>query len=105
MDIPDVLLLGVSSKIFKLDVLLESGDRSIVYFIGREGCLCRVAAQFNLSLVVTFSKFLQDEMAFSALRQCAQPEEMFAALNKIVCVEPARNWRRPNIEEHADASQ
>ena len=52
--------------------------------------LARVAAQFNLSLVVTFSKFLQDEMAFSALRQWAQPEEMFAALNKIACVEPAR---------------
>jgi mannitol/fructose-specific phosphotransferase system IIA component (Ntr-type) len=41
------------------------------------------AEQPYLSLVVTFSKFLQDESAFSALRQCAQPEEMLAALKEV----------------------
>ena len=39
--------------------------------------------QRHLSLVLTFSKFLQDQTAFSALRQCAQPEEMFAALKQV----------------------
>lgn len=41
------------------------------------------AGQPYLSLVVTFSKFLQDQTAFSTLRQCAQPEEMFAALKQV----------------------
>lgn len=41
------------------------------------------AGQPYLSLVVTFSRFLQDQTAFSALRQCAQPEEMFAALKRV----------------------
>ena len=36
-----------------------------------------------LSLVVTFAEFLKDEPAFSALRQCAQPEEMFATLKQV----------------------
>jgi mannitol/fructose-specific phosphotransferase system IIA component (Ntr-type) len=41
------------------------------------------AGQPYLSLVVTFSKFLQGQPAFSTLRQCAQPEEMFAALKQV----------------------
>ena len=41
------------------------------------------AGQPYLSLVVTFSRFLQDAKALSALHQCAQPEEMFAALQAI----------------------
>ena len=41
------------------------------------------AGQPYLSLVVTFSKFLQDETAFATLRHCVQPEEMFAALKQI----------------------
>jgi mannitol/fructose-specific phosphotransferase system IIA component (Ntr-type) len=41
------------------------------------------AGQPYLSLLVTFSGFLKDETAFSALRRCAQPEEMFAALKKV----------------------
>lgn len=45
------------------------------------------AGQPYLSLVVTFSKFLQDETAFATLRHCVQPEEMFAALKQI------RLWR------------
>jgi hypothetical protein len=43
-----------------------------------------------LSLVMSFSSYLKDEMAFSALRQCAQPEEMFSVLNHFNCasIEP-----------------
>lgn len=41
------------------------------------------AGQPYLSLVVAFSKFLQDQSAFSALHQCAQPEEMFTALKQV----------------------
>jgi fructose PTS system EIIBC or EIIC component len=36
-----------------------------------------------LSLVVRLSNFLQDETAFSNLRQCAQPEEMLAVLEQV----------------------
>jgi mannitol/fructose-specific phosphotransferase system IIA component (Ntr-type) len=43
-----------------------------------------------LSLVMSFSSFFKDEMAFSALRRCAQPEEMFSVLNHFNCafIEP-----------------
>ena len=45
-----------------------------------------------LSLIMSFSSFLKDEMAFSALRRCAQPEEMFSVLNHFNCayIEPHR---------------
>jgi mannitol/fructose-specific phosphotransferase system IIA component (Ntr-type) len=36
-----------------------------------------------LSLVLTFSSFLKDEMAFSALRRCTQPEEMLTVLKHV----------------------
>lgn len=39
--------------------------------------------QRYLSLVLTFSSFLKDEMAFSALRRCTQPEEMLTVLNHV----------------------
>jgi len=38
-----------------------------------------------LSLVMSFSSFLKDEMAFSALHRCTQPEEMFSVLNYFNC--------------------
>jgi mannitol/fructose-specific phosphotransferase system IIA component (Ntr-type) len=43
-----------------------------------------------LSLVMSFSNFLKDEIAFSALRRCVQPEEMFSVLNHFNCafIEP-----------------
>jgi mannitol/fructose-specific phosphotransferase system IIA component (Ntr-type) len=42
--------------------------------------------QRYLSLVLTVSIFLKDEMAFSALRRCSQPEEMWTLLNHVRCV-------------------
>lgn len=39
--------------------------------------------QRYLSLVLTFSSFLKDEMAFSALRRCTQPEEMLTVLTHV----------------------
>jgi mannitol/fructose-specific phosphotransferase system IIA component (Ntr-type) len=42
--------------------------------------------QRYLSLVLTMSSFLKDEMAFSALRRCSQPEEMLTVLNHVRCV-------------------
>lgn len=39
--------------------------------------------QRYLSLMLTFSSFLKDEMAFSALRRCVQPEEMLTVLNHV----------------------
>jgi len=39
--------------------------------------------QHCLSLVLTMSSFLKDEMAFSALRRCSQPEEMLTVLNHV----------------------
>jgi mannitol/fructose-specific phosphotransferase system IIA component (Ntr-type) len=39
-----------------------------------------------LSLVLTMSSFLKNEMAFSALRRCLQPEEMLTVLNHVCCV-------------------
>ena len=44
------------------------------------------AEQSYLSLVMTFSGFLKDEMAFSALRRCVQPEDMFTVLKHVHCV-------------------
>jgi len=41
------------------------------------------AGQDHLSLVVTFSKLLNDKMTFSALQRCAQPAEMFIALQQV----------------------
>ena len=41
------------------------------------------AGQSYLSLVVTFSKFLQDKMALSVLSRCTQPEDMLAALEQV----------------------
>lgn len=41
------------------------------------------AGQFYLSLMVTFSKLRHDAAGFATLRQCAQPEEMFAALQAV----------------------
>ena len=48
------------------------------------------AEQPYLSLVLTFSNFLKDETACSALRRCAQPEEMFSVLSHFNCafIEP-----------------
>lgn len=43
------------------------------------------AEQSYMSLVVTFSNFQKDKPAFSALRRCAQPEEMFSILGRIRC--------------------
>lgn len=43
------------------------------------------AAQSHLSLMLTFASFLRNKMAFSALRRCAQPEEMFNLLNQVHC--------------------
>lgn len=45
--------------------------------------------QHYLSLVLTFSSFLKDEMAFSALRRCVQPEEMLSVLNHVRVVRTA----------------
>jgi len=42
--------------------------------------------QRYLSLVLTMSSLLKDEMAFSALRRCSQPEEMLTVLNHVRCV-------------------
>lgn len=42
--------------------------------------------QRYLSLMLTFSSFLKDEMAFSALRRSAQPEEMWTVLKHVRCV-------------------
>jgi mannitol/fructose-specific phosphotransferase system IIA component (Ntr-type) len=42
--------------------------------------------QRYLSLVLTISSFLKDEMAFSTLRRCTQPEEMWTVLNHVRCV-------------------
>lgn len=42
--------------------------------------------QRYLSLVLTFSSLVRDEMAFTALRRCAQPEEMLTVLNHVRCV-------------------
>ena len=39
-----------------------------------------------LSLVLTISSFLKDEMAFAALRRCAQPEEMWTVLQHVRCI-------------------
>lgn len=39
-----------------------------------------------LSLVLTFSSLLRDEMAFTALRRSSQPEEMLTVLNHVRCV-------------------
>jgi mannitol/fructose-specific phosphotransferase system IIA component (Ntr-type) len=39
--------------------------------------------QTFLSLVLTFSSFIKDEMAFSALRHCTQSEEMLSVLNAV----------------------
>jgi mannitol/fructose-specific phosphotransferase system IIA component (Ntr-type) len=39
--------------------------------------------QHYLSLVLTFSSFLKDEMAVSALGRCVQPEEMLTVLNHV----------------------
>lgn len=41
--------------------------------------------QSYLSLVLTFASFSRDKMAFSALRQCAQPEEMLNVLTRVRC--------------------
>ena len=43
------------------------------------------AEQSYLSLIMTFSSLLKDEISFSALRQCVQPEEMFNVLNRVHC--------------------
>jgi mannitol/fructose-specific phosphotransferase system IIA component (Ntr-type) len=42
--------------------------------------------QRYLSLVLTISSFLKDEMAFAALRGCAQSEEMWTVLQHVRCV-------------------
>ena len=42
--------------------------------------------QRYLSLVLTVSSFLKDEMAFSALRRCTKPDEMWTVLNHVRCV-------------------
>ena len=42
--------------------------------------------QRYLSLLSTMSSFLKDEVAFSALRHCLQPEEMLTVLNHVHCV-------------------
>jgi mannitol/fructose-specific phosphotransferase system IIA component (Ntr-type) len=42
--------------------------------------------QRYLSLILTMSSFLKDEMAFSALRRCTQPEEMLTVLNHVCCM-------------------
>src|SRR5437867_1427092 len=47
-DIPDVLFLGGSPIIFKLDVLLELGDRRIVCYMHRPGGCSRVRATSRL---------------------------------------------------------
>lgn len=47
--------------------------------------------QCYLSLVLTFSSFLKDEMAFSALRRCLQPEEMLTVLGHVRVVRAAHN--------------
>jgi mannitol/fructose-specific phosphotransferase system IIA component (Ntr-type) len=55
--------------------------------------------QCYLSLVLTMSSFLKDEMAFAALRRCSQPEEMLTVLNHVRCVRMgpcaavAQSWR------------
>jgi len=38
------------------------------------------------SLVLTMASFLKDEIAFSALRHCLQPDEMLTILNQVRCV-------------------
>jgi mannitol/fructose-specific phosphotransferase system IIA component (Ntr-type) len=47
------------------------------------------AEQNYLSLVMSFANFLKDEIAFSALRGCAQPEDMFTVLKHVHCVRMA----------------
>ena len=47
-DIPDVLFLGRLTEIFKLDVLLELGDRRIVCYMHRPGGCSRVRATSRL---------------------------------------------------------
>jgi len=42
--------------------------------------------QRYLSLVLTISSFLKDEMAFAALRCCTQSEEMWTVLQHVRCV-------------------
>jgi mannitol/fructose-specific phosphotransferase system IIA component (Ntr-type) len=39
-----------------------------------------------ISLVLSLSNLLKDEMAFSVLRRCTQPEEMLTVLSHIRCV-------------------
>lgn len=39
--------------------------------------------QRQRSLVLTTSSFVEDEMAFSALRRCSRPEEMLTVLNHV----------------------
>lgn len=47
--------------------------------------------QRYLSLVLTFSSFVKDEMAFSALRRCVQPEEMLTVLSHVPVVRAAHS--------------
>jgi len=44
------------------------------------------AEQAYVSLIVTFAKFLNDEGAFHALRQCAEPGEVLALLKHVQLV-------------------
>ena len=41
--------------------------------------------QRYLSLLLTISSFLKDEMAFGALQKCTHPEDMWTALNHVYC--------------------
>ena len=46
--------------------------------------------QRYLSLILTFSNFLKDEMAFSALRRCSRPDDMWTVLSTFVS---KKAWR------------
>ena len=47
--------------------------------------------QTYLSLVVTFSSFMKDETAFSALRRCVRPEAMLNVLEQVRVVRMVHN--------------
>jgi hypothetical protein len=57
--------------------------RLFVHSLHRTWKYCATHCNSYLSLVLTISNFTRDEMAYSALRQCMQPEEMLGVLNAV----------------------
>jgi mannitol/fructose-specific phosphotransferase system IIA component (Ntr-type) len=86
--------LARSKAVKELSFALGLSQQGIGWGVGRTPVVHAVIllavplleGQRYLSLVLTVFSFLKDEMAFSALRRCTQPEEMWTVLNHVRCV-------------------